>query len=149
MERTASLLKQTWRSEQGEKQRFLITLSSASPPSYRRSRLRARAACVSAITVPITRLSGALHRAVALATPTPAGLDDSPNVAPGRTPNMARQCSEIRDRPLHRRVLYLVCVSRASDISHLRYHPLVLLVDVADERVASFIDVDVLDADEV
>jgi hypothetical protein len=67
------------------------------------------------------RLSGALHRSVALAAATPAGIDDPSNVAPGRTPSVAHQCSQIRDQPLHRRVLYLVSVLHANNIPHLRY----------------------------
>jgi hypothetical protein len=52
---------------------------------------------------------------------------------------MTRQCSQIPDQPLHRRVLYLFSVSRAMDI-HLRYRLIGPLVDVADERLASVID---------
>jgi hypothetical protein len=79
----------------------------------------------------MSQLSGAFHRAAALAAPASAGIDDSSKIASRRTPNMARHCSQIRDQPLHRRVLYLFSVSQASDI-HLRYRLLVLLVDVAD-----------------
>src|SRR3954468_14633266 len=89
-----------------------------------------------------SKLSGALHRSVALAAPTPAGIDDPSNVAPGRTPKMARQCSQIRDQRLHRRVLYLFSVSHASDISHLRYRYWSFWLTLP-MSLASFINVDV------
>ena len=55
--------------------------------------------------------------AVALAAPTPADIHRPSNEAPGRTQDMARQCSQIHTRPLHRRILYRVSVSHANDVT--------------------------------
>ena len=55
--------------------------------------------------------------AVALAAPTPADIHRPSNEAPGRTQDMARQCSQIHTQPLHRRVLYRVSVSHANDVT--------------------------------
>src|SRR5215210_7593423 len=53
---------------------------------------------------PSPALRGTL--AVALAAPTPTGIQDPSDQAPGCTQDMARPCSEIRARPLHRLILY-------------------------------------------
>src|SRR4051794_177670 len=52
---------------------------------------------------------------VALAPPTPTGIQDPSDEAPGRTQDMARPCSQICTRPPHGRVLYRVSVSHAND----------------------------------